>query len=297
MKPLAVSLAAAMSIVVFAAPSHAEPLNLYEWAAPAPIVVEARVYGSGGKFSEIIVTRSFRGPYEPGTQVWVYLRRANADRYSGEDRVVLESDRHYLFLLEEAAPQRPGRPPSLDLVRGVLGVREIPAEGAPAVLDALDRFVRIQDAKDETAKWDAFRTMIEDAANPVEVETALRMHLKFRRGEPVVVHAARPLVDHPAPTLRELAIDLLGLVVSRNDPEAVPDSDGLRRDLIAHARRDGVIAVRAAATRALAGFTDRSTRLVLEEIASEDPEQAVRYEAEKIIWSRSVAGDGGTGRD
>lgn len=283
--------ASVLGVIAVAATARADSLNLYEWAAPAPIVVEARVHGSGGKFAELFVTRGFRGPYVPGSEIWIYLRRANAERFTGEDRVILETDRRYLFLLEEVARQKPGRPPQLDLVRGVLGVREIPPEGGPAMLDALERFVRLQDRKDEAAKWTALRRMIEDAANPVELETSLRMHLKFRVSDPSLVLAARPLVDHPAPTLRELAIELLGLVVARNGPQDVPDGEGLRVDLISRARRDPVVSVRAAATRALAGYEDASTETLLRQIAAEDPEQAVRYAAETVLWSREQGRD------
>jgi HEAT repeat protein len=56
--------------------------------------------------------------------------------------------------------------------------------------------------------------------------------------------------------------------------------------LIGAARRDPAPAVRVWATWALGRFPDAAAVEVLEEISDSDPEQEVRYAAEKILLER-----------
>ena len=56
--------------------------------------------------------------------------------------------------------------------------------------------------------------------------------------------------------------------------------------LIGSARRDESVAVRVAATEALGGFSGPAVRAILEEIAASDPDQAVRFAAEKLLYNR-----------
>ncbi len=54
-------------------------------------------------------------------------------------------------------------------------------------------------------------------------------------------------------------------------------------ELIGVARRDDTVEPRVAATRALAAFGVARVETVLDEIAATDPDQNVRYSAEKIL--------------
>ena len=66
----------------------------------------------------------------------------------------------------------------------------------------------------------------------------------------------------------------------------LPDAADLRNDLVSRARRDAAVVVRIAATRALGGMHDANVQKVLEEIARDDPDQNVRYAAERLIYDR-----------
>ncbi len=266
--------------------SSAAPLNLYEWSAVAPIVAAGDVVAEEGRYKELKVARVLRGDVEPSSILRIDLRRANRTRSlnAGLKALRLEQGKRYLVLLERA-PVKKAHQPAYRLVRGVRGARELRAEGAAATLDALQRFVEIQDEHSDTLAWSRFSGMLEET-NPVLLETALDQFLKFRRGSPGLVLSLRPLLDHPRPDLRERAARLLGQIVRHHLPPSIQDPEDLRTELIGIARRDEVVEVRVAATDALSAFDDSGVEEVLTEIADSDPEQLVRYTAQKLLLER-----------
>ena len=105
-------------------------------------------------------------------------------------------------------------------------------------------------------------------------------------GEVEHVESLRPLLDHPSHQLRERTARLLGQIVVQEPDGEIPDAGILRNELVARARRDGNVSVRMAATEALGGFDDEKVIEILEEIAERDPDQNVRYAAEKMVYER-----------
>ena len=80
---------------------------------------------------------------------------------------------------------------------------------------------------------------------------------------------------------------LLGRVLVRPGAEALPERSSLVGALTGRARRDDDTAVRRAATAALAALPDHGNDETLRTIARDDPDQDVRYEAEKSLLERS----------
>jgi hypothetical protein len=269
-----------------AAAAIAAPLDLYEWAATAPVVAVVEVQNDRGKFLDVEVAQCLRGGIAAGTRLWVDLKRANRDREEGRSALELESGPSYLVLLRRDEKRTNDHQPVFGLVRGIDGARELPAEGAPAVLDAMRRFVEVQDRKDEIAAWTSFREMLEET-NPVLLGTSLDLFLKFRRGDLPLLPVLRPLLDHPRPDLRASAARLIGQIVERKAEGEIPDDVGILAELYARARRDPAVEVRVAATEAVGGIAGIGPEEILREIARSDPDQAVRYEAQKRLYERS----------
>lgn len=257
--------------------------NLYEWMAVAPIVVAGRVAADDGRYVELLVEEGFRGGAAAGALLLVDQRRANLDRPEGTAPVQLERGTRYLVLLEPRRTRRDGT--VYALVRGTRGARPVPEEGAAVWLEAAARLAALQERRDEEAVWTAFAEMLA-GDNPVLLDTALDMLGKFRRAEAALLPRLRPLFAHPRPDVRRRALGLAGQAVRKSPAGELPDADGLLVEIIARARRDESPEVRGAAVEALGAFPGQRVETVLRQIAREDPEQEVRYRAERALYER-----------
>ncbi len=267
-------------------PAAAEDLNLFEWSAVAPIVAEVEVLSMDGPYAELSIDRVFRGEL-PHRHLMLSLKAANRERNRVLEREPLrmgEAER-YVLLLEERPKGERSKLPVYHLVRGVDGARPVPPEGRPAFFAALEAFVAIHDLRSDNLTWLRFAEML-DETNPLMLQTALEQFVKFRRGEAELGTRVLPLLAHPRPDLRRAASALAGQLVERWGPEAIPEVDLLRAELIAVARRDPRVEVRVAATEALEGFGDEATTEVLREISASDPDQNVRYAAERLLYEQ-----------
>jgi hypothetical protein len=269
-------------------------LNLFEWSEPAPVVLVGEILDKVGKYTELRAERLMRGSIEPGSKLLLDLKYSNRHRDLDVDPRALRllpGERHILLL--HGAPIKTAEGlPVYRLVRGVRGTRALPKEGADAMLLALERFIGIQERKNETATWELLAAMLEES-NPIILEVALGQFLKFRRGDPSHLASLRPLLDYPGSDVRQGACRLIGQIVERYGREEIPGEAELRGDLVARARRDESVQVRIAATTALEAFQGIEVREILQEIAAEDPEQEVRYVAETILlsWREREAAD------
>jgi hypothetical protein len=264
-----------------------EPHTVYEWLAIAPVVLTGEHVRKDGKYAEFHVDTVLRGDSTPAGTIRIAVRRANRDRnrHVVKEALKFEKGMSYLLLLTPARKSKADAPPTFDLVRGARGAREIPPEGHQAFLAAVERFVRIQDRDDELFSWREFREMLDDP-NPLVIETALDQFLKFGRGDNALLGTLRPLLDHPSPEMRTRTAQLIGLILHRGDSDSVPDLPVLQSELSAKARRDGSVPVRIAATEALNEIESSTVESILDEIAEEDPDQTVRYTAERLIYER-----------
>ena len=256
--------------------------DLFDWSSLAPVVVAGTSLGEDGRHFEFRVTRSLRGGIAPDDVLKIDVREANGtrDRMLYPKPLRLDAGVDYVLLLE---PREADGSKRYRLVRGVTGARELPLEGREAYLEALGECTAIQDGKSEELKWQRLARLL-GATNALAVQTAIGQFLKFRRGSPELLLALLPLLDHPQPELRADAAQLIGQIETRRRERGIPDDEDetVRTELIARATRDPAVAVRVAATEALAAYPLEQVDRVLVEIAESDPEQQVRYTAQLV---------------
>ena len=171
---------------------------------------------------------------------------------------------------------------------------QLPNPGFDPYLVAMKTFVEIQDSRSDSNTWSQFSEMLE-SSNPLMIETALQQFIRFRRGDTDLSLSVRPLLDHPNSIIRQYSAELIGLIVAIHGAADLPEEASLRAELFSAARRDPEVLVRVAACEAMFGFEDQAVLVVLEEIASSDPEQEVRYAAEKLLYERRLRAGNGAG--
>ncbi len=263
------------------------PLDLYEWMAPAPIVVAGRALQRDGGWHDAEVLAVARGEVAPGTRIRIDVRSANRERNPRLRPLQLEPGARYLLLLEPLAPHRQDPRPRFRLVRGIRGVESLPPERQGVLLQALRAFAALQTGRSEEAAW---RTMTQwlEATNPVVLETALRQFLRYARADLSLLGYLVPLSEHPQERIRCLAVKLIGTVLRGAGPFGAEMRENVFAALVARARTDSAVGVRVAATVALASLEGTEVERVLEEIARADPDQEVRLAAARVRLGRAT---------
>jgi len=259
----------------------AEGRNYYEWTAVAPDVVIAKVLGEEGRSPIAAVEQVLKGGLEPGVEFLIDLRDANKARLSHRTKLRLLHGERYLLLLDQDPTGRK-RWPLYRLVRGVDGAKELPPEGEEALLDALRTFLELHEIEDHDRLWERHSDLLE-SVNPIVLRTVLEQYVKFRRGLPELVPSILPLAAHPAPDVRAGAVTLIGQIYQDEATGQEQEETAIEGELIALARRDPVVDVRIAATIAVARLPGEGALRVLQQISLEDPDQLVRYTAQKLL--------------
>ncbi|HZN56098.1 MAG TPA: HEAT repeat domain-containing protein [Candidatus Polarisedimenticolaceae bacterium] len=267
-------------------PPEPAKLGLYEWMAVAPIVVAASVVSDDAKYIQAVTQTPVKGGVKPSEVVLVDLRTANRDRELGTRSLDLERGRAYLLLLKPSSRGKNEAHPVFDLVRGTRGAKPLPPEGAEATIAAAVQLADLQERKDDELLWAKLADFIEDT-NPVLVDAALDLFVKFHRESAEMIPVVEPLLDHPSTEFRRRAVLLIGRILARPSGEAIPERAMIVAELTGRARRDGDVAVRREATVALAALGDGGVDETLRTISRDDPDQNVRFEAEKALFERS----------
>jgi hypothetical protein len=260
-------------------------LGLYEWMGTAPIVISAEILVDDGKFVQAVSRTTIKGGLAEGTVVLVDLKRVNRDREVGVRPLDLAKGHAYLLLLKPSGRDPKDPHPLFDLVRGLTGARELPAEGAAAVVDAAIRLAKIQERKNDALLWASVQDLLDDP-NPVLVDAALELVIKFRRESADLIPVVAPLLESPRPDIRRRAVLLVGRVLAKPGTESLPERGAMIGELTGRARRDDDAEVRQTATAALAILPDAGIDETLRTIGQDDPDQNVRFEAEKALYER-----------
>jgi len=265
-----------------------QTLNLYEWLATAPTIVVGEIIADDQRLIEMRTESVLRGDLAAGSRILLDLKAANRARKEGEPALDLERGWRVLLLLTPSRTRRSDEGAVFDLVRDVRGARVLPLEGADAMIAAAERLAAIQDLADDRLVWGALGDLLFFDDNPILVDTALDLHLKFRRGRSALLARLEPLLASPRPEIRSKAALLVGAILegSREEGSAPPGSD-LVPQVVGLARRDPIVDVRVEATRALGRIPGTIATESLREIAEQDDSQDVRYEAKRLLLERA----------
>ena len=267
-------------------PPEPVALGLYDWMATAPIVIAADIVADDLRFVKAVTRQALKGDLAANATVQIDLRQANRDREAGTPALDLENGRGYLLLLRPSPRGKKEPLPVFDLVRGIRGAKPLPVEGSAATIAAAARLADIQARNNDTFLWASLPDFLEDQ-NPVLVDAALDLYVKFRRETTALIPVLSPLLEHPRPDVRRRAVLVLGRALNRPDSAEIPERTEVVSELSGRARRDDDAAVRREATGALAALTDAGIDETLRTIALDDPDQNVRFEAEKSLFERS----------
>jgi len=263
-------------------------LGLYEWMAVAPNVIVADIVADDGRFVVASVRAALKGELTPGSVALVDVKQANRDRDERTPATELTKGRAYLLLLKTSSKGKREPHPVFDLVRAAAGTRALPPEGSEAIVDASTRLAELQARNDDGLLWATLPEFLQDA-NPVLVDAALELYVKFRRETAALAPVIQPLLEHPRPDFRRRAALVLGRLLVRSGATAVPERAEIVAELTGRARRDDDASVRREATSALAALPDAGIDESLRTIARDDPDQDVRFEAEKSLFARAQA--------
>jgi hypothetical protein len=263
-------------------------LGLYEWMATSPTVIAADILADDGRFVRAVVTTPIKGSIADSATTLVDLRQANRDREPGTAALDLVKGKAYVLLLTPSTRGKNEPYPVFDLVRGVRGARLLPPEGGAATVAALVRLAAVQARNDDNVLWASLPEFLEDD-NPVLVDAALEMYVKFRRESVSLLPRLTPLLEHPRPDVRRRAALVIGRILVRSGSTDVPERAEIVAELTGRARRDDDVSVRRSATNALGPLKDPGIEETLRAIARDDPDQDVRFDAEKALFERSQA--------
>lgn len=281
----ACAVAASTWIVSSTAAAKTEPkadaASLYERIASGALVVRARCRFPG-KRAAIDVLEILKGTCG-ATSLQVAYRSDNYNRAPGTPKVEFQEGQESILVLERERDDR-NRLRAEDrweLVGGWRGKIDLPPEGGPALVEAAQRLASIQTLKNQMEVWDAQRELLRER-NPILVSAGFEEVLKFRLGDETLVTPLLGHLDGPRPEFRVLACRVLGQMFdrSRRTGKEIPSADLLTSETLARASGDESSEVRAEAVRALRELKRKELLDPLARIASNDPSQMVRYEAQ-----------------
>jgi len=281
----------AAALVMAVLPVRALPLaasgpvaGLYERLALARLVIHGRCV-EVDKRAVIEVVQVLKGQYD-GPSLQVAYRSDNYNRTAGSPRIDFEPGSESIFILKPETDWKDqakgeGR---FQVAGGVAGKIDLPAEGAPALLDAARRLIAIQAIRNQDEVWAAQKALLGEK-NPHLVAAGFEEVLKFRLGDESLVPDLLRHLDGQRPEFRQQAARVITQVFDecRRTGKEPASLDLLVRETLAHATADDSAETRTEAVRALRKLRRASLAEALRRIASHDPSQTVRYEAEVAL--------------
>ncbi|MGH9748922.1 MAG: hypothetical protein ACRD5D_09730, partial [Candidatus Polarisedimenticolia bacterium] len=269
--------------------------NLLQLIARADLVARVRVVEGALKHAIVEVLEAVKGT-PPAPRLRIAFRDWNFDRPAGIDPIVFADGEESILLLKPASARRKGKDGDLfDLLEGPRGRLPIPPEGAAPVVDAARDLTAVAIADPSTQR----RLLSERlrSVNPFLLLAVLAELDRLGGAAPDDLPALLALVRSPRSPVRAGALVLLGRLfrtgasgveVRAGASSGDPFPDQLRAALAAvieSARNDPEVPVRVAAVAAMGKWpTGSDTTQELRAIAGADPDQAVRYEAERILF-------------
>ena len=249
------------------------------------MVARVTVLDGDDRVARMIVEEVIKGEYDREV-LKVVFRARNLSRGYWEEKIQFEEGSELILFLERFRKRGElQKPDQFQLIKGFQGKVDVPPEGQAAFLQAVRRFAEIQEMGSQLAIWEAARGLLNEE-NPFLVQAGFEQVLRFRLADEGLVPVVLDHLDGESVPFRTLAARTLGQVFEESRrTEEILDTEDHVRDLLLHtAMNDGSVTVRVQSIKALEAKWDAALVPSLRQIATEDPSQAVRYQAERAIY-------------
>jgi hypothetical protein len=259
-------------------------LTLFQVIARADLVVHVRVTDGAQRYAMVEVLETYRGE-SPGSRLRIDFRDLNL-QLRGQEAIVFTAGEDDVLFLEKPSWRKP-KEKNRDiyaLFHARRGKMLLPPEGAGISLEAVREMARLVDRPPEDQVASLRALMIRP--NPILREAALDELNRMRACSLDDLTPLSTLARDPMPAIRARALATIGLVLQDQGDELAQEPRRIALELCRErARNDAAPEVRVEATRSLASWERRDDVIPdLRAIASGDPDQSVRYEAERILF-------------
>lgn len=264
-------------------PQEHVPLTLVQIIGRSDAAVHVRVSDGSGKFAIVEVLETLTGP-DPGKMLRIDFRDLNLN-LKGQEFVVFEKGEEDILFLHRPDWKKPSAKNAdlFELLHGRRGRLLLPAEGSGIYLEAVRRLGSIarQDPSDQV---EAFRRLL-GSENPFLRESALaevgRLGALNVADLPALIH----LISDQSAGLRQKALEQIRVVLRAANGDEGEDPRRALEAARERARNDSDEKVRAEAVRAMSAWSHHEDVVPdLKAIATVDPSQLVRYEAQRVLF-------------
>jgi len=265
-----------------------DDLNLFQMVARSQVIVDVRILSGSLRYALVEIQETLKGSPE-SDRLRVAFREFNWNRPKGEPPIEFpDGQREILFLVPYTGVKRTEKNRDLyALYRGEAGRVILAAEGSDPVAEAIRRLVRIA-ALDAAAQVAALKELI-GSPNTALRGAGLREVARLRAVDPSLYAVLTTVLSSSETGARVDALGLVRLMFGTfgTGEGMLPEEQQGRIALVRvmeMARNDRAAAVRRAAVVAMAAWPQRDEiDPDLRNLAAQDPDQTVRYEAQRAL--------------
>jgi len=272
------------SVAQISAPSEHVPLTLFQLLARATLVVHVRVKDGAQRYASVDVLETLLGE-SPAARLRIDFRDLNL-QLRGQDLIVFNNQADYVLFLEKPTWRKP-KEKNRDLYalfHGRRGQMLLPPEGLGVPLEAIREMAKLVGRPPEDQVESLRALMIRP--NPILRQAVLEELTRMRACSIADLGPLSTLARDPLPAIRGQALATIGMVLKDPGDEMSQEPRRIALELCRErARNDAAPSVRVEAVRALSSW-DRRDDVVpdLRAVAGIDPDQSVRYEAERVLF-------------
>ena len=264
-------------------PQEHVPLTLVQIIGRSDAAVHVRVSDGSGKYAIVEVLETLTGA-DPGKRLRIDFRELNLS-LKGREAVVFAKDEEDILFLHRPDWKKPSAKNAdmFELLHGRRGRVLLPAEGSGIYLETVRRLGSIA-RQDPSDQIESLRRLL-GSENPLLREAALaevgRLGALTVGDLPALIH----LISDPSAGLRQKSLEQIRIVLRSADGEGGEDPRRALEAARERARNDSDEKVRAEAVRAMSAWSHHEDVVPdLQAIASLDPSQIVRYEAQRVLF-------------
>lgn len=270
------------------APSEHVRLTTFQLLARSDLIVHVVIRDGSKRYAMVDIKETLRGE-APDPKLRIDFRDLNL-QLRGQELIVFTEGEEYVLFLEKPNWRKP-KESNRDiymLFHGRRGRMLLPPEGLGVPLEAVREMAKLVGRTPED-QIENFRALM-IRPNPVLRQALLEELVRMRACSIADLGPLSTLARDPLPAIRAQALAAIGVVLREPGDELAQEPRRIALELCRErARNDAAVTVRVEATRSLAAWDRREDVIPdLRAIATGDPDQAVRYAAERILFSWGV---------